>query len=143
MGAQGEGTKALLLLARAFFHAGARALLVPHWPANPTATVALIAKTLGTMAADASVGCSEALRRSMMALIEQGKPNEAHPAYWAPFVVVGEGGTGISTPASPMPWAAPTSLSTQAGEGNHQRTADSTFYNEDFATDCCQIATNP
>jgi hypothetical protein len=25
-------------------------------------------------------------------LIEHGEPHEAHPAYWAPFVVVGEGG---------------------------------------------------
>ena len=44
------------------------------------------------MATDASVGRSEAMRRSMMAMIEKGQPQEAHPAYWAPFVVVGEGG---------------------------------------------------
>jgi CHAT domain-containing protein len=32
------------------------------------------------------------MRRSMLALIDAGgKPEEAHPAYWAPFVVVGEG----------------------------------------------------
>ncbi len=37
------------------------------------------------------VGRAEALRRSMLALIEKGAPHEAHPAYWAPFVVVGEG----------------------------------------------------
>ena len=30
----------------------------------------------------------------MLALIDKGEPVEAHPAYWAPFVVVGEGGTG-------------------------------------------------
>jgi hypothetical protein len=28
-----------------------------------------------------------------LALIDKGEPHEAHPAYWAPFVVVGEGGT--------------------------------------------------
>jgi CHAT domain-containing protein len=28
----------------------------------------------------------------MLALIEKGEPQEAHPAFWAPFVVVGEGG---------------------------------------------------
>ena len=28
----------------------------------------------------------------MLALIDKGAPHEAHPAYWAPFVVVGEGG---------------------------------------------------
>jgi hypothetical protein len=43
------------------------------------------------MAAHKTIGRSEALRRSMVALMEQGAPHEAHPAYWAPFVVVGEG----------------------------------------------------
>jgi hypothetical protein len=43
------------------------------------------------MAADKTVGRAEALRQSMVALIERGEPQEAHPAYWAPFVVVGEG----------------------------------------------------
>jgi hypothetical protein len=28
----------------------------------------------------------------MLAMINEGKPHEAHPAFWAPFVVVGEGG---------------------------------------------------
>jgi CHAT domain-containing protein len=27
----------------------------------------------------------------MLAMIDGGKPEEAHPAYWAPFVLVGEG----------------------------------------------------
>jgi hypothetical protein len=27
----------------------------------------------------------------MLALIDKGEPNEAHAAYWAPFIVVGEG----------------------------------------------------
>ena len=36
------------------------------------ATVKLITKTLGIMAADKTIGRSEALRRSMVALIEQG-----------------------------------------------------------------------
>jgi len=29
----------------------------------------------------------------MLALIDNGEPHAAHPAYWAPFVVVAEGGT--------------------------------------------------
>ena len=81
-------------MARAFFYAGARALLVSHWAVDSDATVKLITKTLSTMAADKTIGRSEALRRSMVALIEQGEPHEAHPAYWAPFVVVGEGSVG-------------------------------------------------
>jgi hypothetical protein len=43
------------------------------------------------MARDPKVGRADALRRSMLALIDKGEPHEAHPAYWAPFVVVGEG----------------------------------------------------
>jgi hypothetical protein len=27
----------------------------------------------------------------MLAMIDTGEPREAHPTYWAPFVVVGEG----------------------------------------------------
>jgi len=94
-------------LARAFFFAGARALLASHWAVASDSTVKLIKTTISTMAADKSVGRSEALRRSMVALIERGEPHEAHPAYWAPFVVVGEGsaveltGAQVTTPAAP------------------------------------------
>lgn len=83
--------EALSGLARAFFYAGARALLVSHWAVDSDATVKLISETLATIAATKGVGRAEALRRSMLALIERGGPHEAHPAYWAPFVVVGEG----------------------------------------------------
>ena len=79
-------------MSRAFFYAGARALLVSHWAVDSNATVKLITKTLSTGAGDKTVGRSEALRRSMLALIEKGEPYQAHPSYWAPFVVVGEGG---------------------------------------------------
>src|SRR5262245_4727852 len=43
------------------------------------------------MARDRKVGRAEALRRSMLALIDRGEPHEAHAAYRAPFVVVGQG----------------------------------------------------
>lgn len=33
---------------------------------------------------------AEALRQAMLATIREGGP-QAHPSYWAPFVVVGEG----------------------------------------------------
>ena len=35
----------------------------------------------------------------MLALINKGKANEAHPSYWAPFVVVGEGGAQLAQAA--------------------------------------------
>jgi CHAT domain-containing protein len=98
--------EALSGLARAFFYAKARALLVSHWAVDSDATVKLITKTLSTMAADKTIGRSEALRRSMVELIEQGSLQEAHPAYWAPFVVVGEGAAGIAAKPSSAPVAA-------------------------------------
>jgi hypothetical protein len=27
----------------------------------------------------------------MLTMIDNGEPHEAHPAYWAPFMVMGEG----------------------------------------------------
>ena len=86
-----DGAEALSGLARAFFYAGARALLVSHWSVYSDATVKLITGTISAMAADKSVGRAEGMRRSMLTLIDKGAPDEAHPAFWAPFVVVGEG----------------------------------------------------
>jgi CHAT domain-containing protein len=86
-----DGAEALSGLARAFFYAGARALLVSHWAVYSDATVKLITGAVGRMAADKDVGRAEALRQSMLVLIDMGKVNEAHPSYWGPFVVVGEG----------------------------------------------------
>ena len=86
--------EALSGLARAFIYAQARALLVSHWAVYSDATVKLITAAAREMARDAKIGRAEGLRRSMLALIDKGSQEEAHPAYWAPFVVVGEGGQG-------------------------------------------------
>ena len=85
------GAEALGGLARAFFYAQARALLVSHWEVDSEATVKLITATVGTITTDKTVGRAEALRRAMVAMIDTGKNYESHPAYWAPFIVVGEG----------------------------------------------------
>jgi CHAT domain-containing protein len=85
------GAEALSGLARAFFYAGARALLVSHWAVNSQAAVKLMVGTFAAMARDPSIGRAEALRRAMLDVIENGASHETHPAYWAPFVVVGEG----------------------------------------------------
>jgi len=86
-----QGAEALSGLARAFFYAGARALLVSHWAVYSTAATELTTKTFATMASTPHLGRAEALRRSMLALIQDGKP----PGYWAPFVVVGEGAAAL------------------------------------------------
>ena len=88
-----QDAEALSGLARAFIYAQARALLVSHWAVNSNATVKLITGAISRLAADKTLGRAEAMRQSMLALIDKGDPQESHPAYWAPFVVVGEGGT--------------------------------------------------
>ena len=90
-GGGGAGGEALSGLARAFFYAGARALLVSHWEVDSAAAVALVTKAFAALADEPGIGRAEALRRAMAALIDGGG-DAAHPAFWAPFVVVGEGG---------------------------------------------------
>lgn len=86
--------EALSGLGRAFIYAGARSLLVSHWAVDSDATVKLITGAVREMSRDPKVGRAEAMRRSMLALIDKGSGEEAHPAFWAPFVVVGEGASG-------------------------------------------------
>lgn len=93
----GEAAEALSGLARAFFYAGARALLVSHWEVDSAATVKLITTAVGELARDQSIGRAQALRRAISAVIaDDTRPSgwvpAAHPMVWAPFVVVGEGG---------------------------------------------------
>src|SRR5580692_7939131 len=89
--AAGEGNaEALSGLARAFFYAGARALLVSHWPVNSAAAVKLTTRAFTALEQHPDIGRAEALRRAMLATIAEGG-QQAHPSYWAPFVVVGEG----------------------------------------------------
>jgi CHAT domain-containing protein/tetratricopeptide (TPR) repeat protein len=107
------GGEALSGLARAFFYAGARSLLVSHWAVDSDSTVKLITKALTIMASDKSVGRAEAMRRSMVAMIESGNPKGAHPAYWAPFVVVGEG-SSAEVVAPPVVGSAPSPAPTAA-----------------------------
>ena len=84
-----DNAEALSGLARAFFYSGARALLVSHWAVYSDATVKLITKALSTMAADPSVGRAEALRRSMLAMIDKGertrriRPTGRRSSWWA------------------------------------------------------------
>ena len=91
-GAQDE--EAFSGLARAFLYAQARALLVSHWEVNSQATVQLVTGAIGRLAASKAIGRAEAMRQSMLALIDYGTQREGHPSSWAPFVVVGEGGVG-------------------------------------------------
>ena len=78
-------------LARAFLMAGARTLMVSHWPVRDDAAARL---TTGTITALTSPRRkAEALQSAMKQLMQDDSdPSLAHPAAWAPFVLVGHGG---------------------------------------------------
>ncbi|MBV5257127.1 CHAT domain-containing protein [Synechococcus moorigangaii CMS01] len=84
----GAGAESLSGLASAFFYAGARALLVSHWVVDDAAARRITTGTLSAMNANPSAGRAEALRQSMMSMMDD--PQFAHPAMWAPFVLVGQ-----------------------------------------------------
>ena len=87
------GAEGLSGLARAFIYAGARAILVSHWPVDDYAAATLTTGMIDRMKADAPRTRAEALRESTLALLEDASQDRfAHPRIWAPFVVVGEGG---------------------------------------------------
>ena len=85
------GAEALSGLARAFFYAGARSLIVSHWAVSDEATARLMTETFRAGARDPKLSHAEALRQSMLAMIDRAKSDvEANPRVWAPFVVAGE-----------------------------------------------------
>ncbi len=86
------GAEALSGLARSFFYAGARALLVSHWAVNSEAATRLAISTFDRLKADPKLGRAEALRQAMLAYLnDTSSPRNAYPAFWAPFALIGEG----------------------------------------------------
>ena len=87
---QRPGAEALSGLAQAFLYAGARGLLVSHWPVESRSAVRLMTDTFRLWAEHPEAGAAEAQRRAILAMIDTpADPRWSHPAYWAPFVLVG------------------------------------------------------
>jgi CHAT domain-containing protein len=102
-GGQGAGAEAVSGLGRAFFYAGARALLVSNWPVETTSARRLTTQ-LFRQRVDASR--AEALWATLNWMIDHGELVDsdtgkavfsyAHPIFWAPFTLVGDGGGAVS-----------------------------------------------
>jgi CHAT domain-containing protein len=92
-------------LARAFFYAGARTLLVTHWSVNDQAAAFLVVQTLDGYRSGKSGGIAGALRGAELAMLDRagknGLPVElGHPFFWAPFAAVGEGRGAVAAAAA-------------------------------------------
>lgn len=68
-------------------------MLVSHWPVYSDAAVRLTTRSFAALELHQNMGRAEALQQAMSALLDdRSHDDNAHPAVWAPFVVVGEGG---------------------------------------------------
>jgi CHAT domain-containing protein/tetratricopeptide (TPR) repeat protein len=77
-------------LARAFFFAGARSLLVTHWAVLSDAATKLTTTTFDVLSKEPKTGRAEALRRAMVGLLDDpSDPWNAYPAVWGAFEIVG------------------------------------------------------
>jgi CHAT domain-containing protein/Tfp pilus assembly protein PilF len=85
------GAEALSGLARAFFYAGARSLLVSHWEVDDKTTAKLMTTIFQLTRDNPKLSHGEALQQSILAILDRASSDEElHPRLWAPFVVVGE-----------------------------------------------------
>jgi CHAT domain-containing protein len=83
------GAEALSGLARAFFYAGAKSLIVSHWAVDSDSAVDLMSGLFDALKMNPHLSHAEALRASMLRMTTKG-PYWAQPKLWAPFIVVGE-----------------------------------------------------
>lgn len=88
----GRDTEAVSGLGRAFFYAGAKAMLVSNWPVD-TVSSRILMVDLFKRQQEKKIGKPEALRQSELELADKGGTSGyayAHPLFWAPFVVIGD-----------------------------------------------------
>lgn len=83
------GGESLSGLARAFFQAGTRSVLVSHWQVDSVATTRLMTRTFGHIGKAASRHTARALQQAQLDLLRNDET--AHPYFWAAFTLVGEG----------------------------------------------------
>jgi CHAT domain-containing protein len=92
-------------LARSFFYAGARSLLVTHWEVDDSAADIIVSKALLSLSQKKGEGLSAALRQSQLSWLDRSdiQPALKHPFYWAPFAIVGNSGGYTVTAESAAP----------------------------------------
>ncbi|WP_186456983.1 CHAT domain-containing protein [Sphingomonas suaedae] len=86
------GAEGLSGLARSFFFAGARSLLVSHWAVSDAATSLLMQQTFDNISKGDIAGRARALQAAMKTVRNEGTGQFVSPKYWAAFTLVGEPG---------------------------------------------------
>ncbi len=76
-------------LGRAFFFAGTRRLLLTYWPVETVSARLLTTELFKRQKEQPGESKAEALRHSMLRLMASSK-EYAHPAFWAPYGLVGD-----------------------------------------------------
>lgn len=89
-GADGKNEEALSGLARGFFYAGAKSLLVTHWSVESESAMVLTTETFKVYGAESQSTRAQSLQLGMLKVMQDAR--YGHPAYWAPYALVGEGG---------------------------------------------------
>lgn len=97
----GAGAEAASGIGRAFFYAGARTLLLTNWSVHSASASELVTDIFRRQAAEPQLARAEALRQAMLALMDGPGSTDptgntqfsyAHPLFWGPYTIVGEGG---------------------------------------------------
>jgi CHAT domain-containing protein len=93
---EGEGAEALSGLGRAFFFAGARAILVSSWPVDSEASRKLMTDLFKRYVQEQGTSKPRALQLASLLLLDEGVPDDqkskytySHPLFWGPFTMVG------------------------------------------------------
>lgn len=84
-------------LTRAFFYAGAKNVLVSHWPLLDEAAPRLTVRLLELMKNDPQISGAQALKKAMKEVRDDRSHDAngetwAHPAVWAAFSIIGDDG---------------------------------------------------
>lgn len=81
----GEGT---LSLARGFFYAGSKSVVMSYWSIDDLSTSQIISFFYKNLKKGMSK--SEALRQAKLEFLNTAPPEKQHPFYWGAFVVIGD-----------------------------------------------------
>ncbi len=87
----GQASEAVSGLGRAFFYAGTRSLLVSNWAVESVSARLLTTGVFKLQSSNPAITRAEALRQSMRTVMKNKTTDYGHPAFWAPFSLVGDG----------------------------------------------------